>query len=227
MTKLPNIAIDGPAASGKTTVARLVASRLGLVYLDTGAMYRAVTFQALQRGLDLADQAALEELSCGMRLDMEPDPESAAGHRLLVDGVDITAELHSPEVSRAVPRVASVPGVRRDMVRRQRLKSEQGGVIMAGRDIGTVVLPEARLKFYLDADLAERARRRLGDLLSEGRDFSREEVSRQLRERDDIDSSREDSPLRVAEDAERLDCTAMSAEEVVDLVVARFQESSR
>ncbi len=225
MTRLPNIAIDGPAASGKTTVARLVAGRLGLVYLDTGAMYRAVTWKALQDGLDLSDEAGLEALSRGMHLDLRPDAGSAAGHRLLVDGTDITAELHSPEVSRAVPRVASVPGVRRDMVRRQQLKAEQGGVIMAGRDIGTVVMPQARLKFYLDADLAERARRRCADLVAEGRTFSQDEVSRQLQERDDIDSTRNDSPLRPADDAERVDCTACSAEQVVDLVVARYQEA--
>ncbi len=224
MTRLPNLAIDGPAASGKTTVARLLASRLGLVYLDTGAMYRAVTWKALRQGMDLSDAAALEALSRGMRLDMRPDPDSAAGHRLLVDDLDITSELHSPEVSQAVPRVASVPGVRRDMVLRQQSMAEQGGVIMAGRDIGTVVMPQARLKFYLDADLAERARRRRADLVGEGRGFSQEEVSRQLQERDNIDSTRNDSPLRVADDAERLDCTTCSAEQVVDLIAARYRE---
>lgn len=224
MTRLPNLAIDGPAASGKTTVARLLARRLGLVYLDTGAMYRAVTWKALQQGLDLADEAALEALSCGMHLDMHPDSESAAGHRLLVDGQDITSFLHSPEVNKAVPRVASIPGVRRDMVRRQRQQTERGGVIMAGRDIGTVVMPEARLKFYLDADLAERARRRCADLAGEGRAFSQQEVAGQLEERDNIDSTRNDSPLRVADDAERVDCTALSADQVVELIEARFRE---
>jgi cytidylate kinase len=187
-------------------------------------MYRAVTWKALRQGMDLSDEAALEALSRGMRLDMRPDPDSAAGHRLLVDDLDITSELHSPEVSQAVPRVASVPGVRRDMVLRQQSMAEQGGVIMAGRDIGTVVMPQARLKFYLDADLAERARRRRADLVGEGRGFSQEEVSRQLQERDNIDSTRNDSPLRVADDAERLDCTTYTAEQVVDLIAARYRE---
>ena len=227
MNKLPNIAIDGPAASGKTTVARMLAARLGLVYLDTGAMYRAVTWKALQQGLDLADESSLESLAGGMHLAMEPDPTSSAGHRLLVDGHDITGELHSPEVSHAVPRVASVPGVRRDMVRRQREKTEGGGVIMVGRDIGTVVMPDARLKFYLDADLEERARRRRLDLEGEGRGFSQDEVARQLEERDSIDSTRNDSPLRVADDAVRLDCTSRSADQVVDDIVERFERARR
>lgn len=224
MSRLHNIAIDGPAASGKTTVARMLARRLGLIYLDTGAMYRAVTWKALQEGLDLGDHQALEATAVGLHLDMEPDPDSSAGHRLLVDGQDITVHLHSPEVSRAVPRVASVPGVRRDMVRRQREKAEQGGVIMVGRDIGTVVMPDARFKFYLDADLLERARRRRVDLEGEGRAFSHQEVARQLEERDNIDSTRNDSPLCVAQDARRLDCTTRTAEQVVEDIAALYQQ---
>lgn len=216
----PNIAIDGPAASGKTTVARLLAGRLGLIYLDTGAMYRAVTWQALRRGVDLTDGPGLEALAAGLGLDMQPDPSSAAGHRILVEGRDITADLHSPEVTQAVPRVASVPGVRREMVRRQQVKAAEGGVIMVGRDICTVVMPDARFKFYLDADLAERARRRQRDL---GADFDQAQVEAQLQERDALDTNRDDSPLCQAAGAERLDCTTMSAEQVVESIAALYE----
>lgn len=219
----PNIAIDGPAASGKTTVARLLAGRLNLIYLDTGAMYRAVTWKALQTGLDLADAPALEGLAEALRMDMQADPTSSAGHRILVDGRDITAHLHSPEVTQAVPRVASVPGVRREMVRRQQAKAAEGGVIMVGRDIGTVVMPDARFKFYLDADLAERARRRQRDLEAEGRGFSHGQVETQLQERDAIDSGRDDSPLCMAAGAERLDCTSMSADQVVEYIAGLYE----
>lgn len=219
----PNIAIDGPAASGKTTVARLLAGRLKLIYLDTGAMYRAVTWKALQTGLDLGEGPALEDLAQELRMDMQADPTSSSGHRILVDGRDITSDLHSPEVTQAVPRVASVPGVRREMVRRQQAKAAEGGVIMVGRDIGTVVMPDARFKFYLDADLAERARRRQRDLEAEGRGFSQGQVETQLQERDTLDSGRDDSPLCVAAGAERLDCTSRSAEQVVEYIAGLYE----
>lgn len=227
MHRRPNLAIDGPAASGKTTVARLLARQLGLVYLDTGAMYRAVTWKALQDGVSLNDEAALVALAEELDLGMEPDPSSSTGHRISVEGADITGELHLPEVSRAVPKVASVPGVRRELVRRQQELTSGGGVIMAGRDIGTVVMPDARLKFYMDADLGERARRRQRDLAEEGRPYTVEEVATQLRERDGIDSSRDDSPLRPAEDAELLDCTRLAPQEVVGRIVARYQQALR
>lgn len=222
--KNPNIAIDGPAAGGKTTVAKILASHLGLVYLDTGAMYRASAYEALKNGIDIHDSAAVEKMTVAMHLDMQPDAASAAGHKMIANGEDITSELHSPEVSTAVSVVAAIPAVRRDMVRRQQEFAARGGVVMAGRDIGSVVMPNAELKFYLDADLKERARRRFADMQASGRDITLEEVEQQLAERDYQDSHRADSPLCIAPGAEVIDCSKISADKVAAIIEKKYQE---
>lgn len=203
------IAIDGPAGSGKSTVAREVAARLGLDYLDTGAMYRAVAFEAIRREVEPDDAAAVAELA--RRLDL------TVADRVTVNGTDATAEIRSPEVTRAVSTVAANPEVRSELRRRQREWAEsRGGGVVEGRDIGTVVFPQARIKVYLTADDGERASRRSKETLEHDYD----QVAADLARRDHLDSTRAASPLVAAPDAVLLDTTSMSAEEVVERVLA-------
>ncbi|MEW6277238.1 MAG: (d)CMP kinase [Candidatus Eremiobacterota bacterium] len=220
-----NIAIDGVAASGKTTVARMVAARLGLVYLETGAMYRAVTWEALQRSLDLHDEGAVARLSQQLSMRLTPDPSAPVGYRLFLQGRDVSHQLHTPEVSRSVSLVARIPAVRREMVRLQKEMAREGGVVMAGRDIGTVVLPDAPLKIYLTASLDERARRRWAELAQNGTTTDLAALRQDLEERDRMDSSRADSPLEQAPDAEAIDSTDLTPDQVagriVELALAR------
>ncbi|MDO5296446.1 MAG: (d)CMP kinase [bacterium] len=213
--KLPNIAIDGPAASGKTTVARLLARRLGLVFLDTGAMYRAVAWLALKNSADLSNDGALTDLAenCDMRI--KPD-DGELGYALELNGLDITARLHEPRIDQNVSAVAKVSGVRRNLVQRQQKMAENGGVIMVGRDITTVVMPEAEFRYYLDASVEERARRRYLELQQQGESITEAEVLEQLKERDYIDSHRSDSPLYLAEGVRRFDSTGKTIDEVVE-----------
>lgn len=210
------VAIDGPAASGKSTTARMAADRLGFLYLDTGAMYRAVTWKALQDGIDPDDAAALEELVGRVRLDLADDP---SGARVLVDGEDVTERIREPRISREVSRVSRVPAVRRAMVAAQRSLGERGAVVVEGRDIGTVVFPGAAVKVFLAASIDERARRRREELLRAGLDQAFDELRDEIRRRDELDSGREDSPLRQAEDAVRIDTTGLTVEEQVERVV--------
>jgi cytidylate kinase len=202
------IAIDGPAGSGKSTVAKAVASRLGMSYLDTGAMYRAVAFKAIRRGVDPEDAALVAKLAEDMELEV-------AG-QVVVDGVDATIEIRSPEVTRAVSIVAANPDVRRELVRRQREWGiEHNGGVVEGRDIGTVVFPGAPVKVYLTASDEERAQRRSQELL----DLHYDEVAADIAKRDHVDSTRAHAPLTVAEDAVVVDTTSRTVEEVVDLVL--------
>ncbi len=202
------IAIDGPAGSGKSTVARAVASRLGLDYLDTGAMYRAVTFAAMRRGIDPDDVDAVARLSRDIDLEV--------AETVVVDGVDATIEIRSPEVTRAVSVVAANPEVRIELRARQRewAASHDGGVI-EGRDIGTVVFPEAEVKVYLTAEDAERASRRSKEML----DLHYDQVAADIARRDHVDSTRSASPLSAADDAVCLDTTGRGVDQVVDAVL--------
>ncbi len=224
------IAIDGPAASGKSTLAQRLAAHLGYAYIDTGVMYRAVTWAALQRGIPVTDENALTRLAETLDLDILP-PTVADGrpYTVLVEGVDITWALRSPEVDAAVSQVSTYPGVRRALTQRQRQLGLRGRVVMVGRDIGTVVLPEADLKLYLDADLETRAWRRYRELQERGETVSFEEVLETMRQRDALDRGREVAPLRPAPDAIVLDTTAMDIEEVFQrvlaLIEARCQET--
>ncbi len=210
------ITIDGPAGSGKSTLARRLARELGLLYLDTGAMYRAVTWKALEAGTDLEDDAALTVLARGMRLDVSGSPD---GTRVTVDGRDVSEEIRTPQVTGATHHIARVPGVRARMVQLQRDIARRGSVVIEGRDIGTVVLPDAEYKFYLDADIKERARRRHWDLEAIGQAATREDVERDVRARDERDRTREIAPLRVPNGAVILDCTSMSVDEEVAAVM--------
>lgn len=210
------IAIDGPAGSGKSTVARQVAARLGLPYLDTGAMYRAVAFEAIRRGIDPDDVATVAELTRQMEIEV--------ADRVMVNGTDATVEIRGPEVTRAVSVVAANPEVRREMVLRQRewAAAHSGGVV-EGRDIGTVVFPEAELKVFLTASEEARADRRTKEML----DRNYDEVAADLARRDRIDSTRAASPLSAAADAVVLDTTEMSADRAVDRVLSLVDERLR
>ena len=199
------VAIDGPVGSGKSTVAKAVAARLGLDHLETGAMYRAVAVAVLRRGIEpTADDPALAEVARAVRMEV--------GERLVVDGVDVTEELRRPEVGQAVSVVAADPGVRAELVRRQReWVAERGGAVVEGRDIGSVVFPDATLRVYLTASEEERARRRGGD-----------EAADDVARRDRVDSSRAASPLVVADGALVIDTTDRSVDDIVDDIVGRM-----
>ena len=204
------IAIDGPAGSGKSTVARGVASRLGLAYLDTGAMYRSVAFAALRHAIDPADDDRVGAVARAIRLDMETDGS------VHVDGFDATIEIRGPEVTRAVSVVAANPAVRAELRERQRRWVEQsGGGVLEGRDIGTVVFPDADLKVYLDARPEVRAARRSREVT----DLSYETVAADLARRDALDQGRDDSPLSIPNDAVVVDTSELGIDEIVDRIV--------
>jgi len=205
------IAIDGPAGSGKSTVGRHLAARLGLRYLDTGAMYRSVAFAALRLGIDPDDARRVADLVVAI--------EISVGDVVLVDGIDATIEIRGPEVTRAVSAVAANPEVRAEMVRRQKAwAQEHGGGVIEGRDIGTVVFPDAELKVYLTASEAERARRRT----QEAADLHYEAVAADLARRDRVDSTRAVSPLATADDAIVVDTTGRTVDEIVDELFAQL-----
>ncbi len=209
------IAIDGPVGSGKSTVARRVAELLRYTYLDSGAMYRALAWKALERGVPLEDAAQLEALAADTRIDLEA---GRGGMHVRVDGADITRAIRTPEVSEATSRISVYPGVRRLMVAEQQRAGRRGGVVMEGRDIGTVVFPSADLKIYLDANVEVRAERRLRELQARGESLSLEQMQEDVRERDQRDKSREASPLLRAPDAVLVDNSAMDVEESARLV---------
>ncbi|MFL7791646.1 MAG: (d)CMP kinase [Anaerolineae bacterium] len=225
MTIVSTIAIDGPAASGKSTVGELLARRLGYLYFDTGVMYRAVTWAALDRGIPIEDEAAVVALAGDLHIDVAP-PTAGDGRQytVLADGVDITWEIRTPAVNANVSPVSAYPGVRREMVRQQRRVAQGGRVVMVGRDIGTVVLPDADLKIYLDASVEERARRRWAEEQARGENSDYETVLASMRRRDQIDSGRETSPLRAAEDAIVLDTTELDIDGVMAEVARLIEE---
>lgn len=216
MMKKANIAIDGFAGSGKTTVAVELARQLELVYLDTGLMYRAVALQCLREELDPSQDAVLAELLRRFDLKMEVVARPHPTCRMILGTEDVTDELHDPRVSALVSVVAACSAVRRDMVARQQAFARRGGVIMVGRDIASVVLPDAELKIFLAADLTERARRRALELAAKGKHLTQQEVEKELSLRDKMDSERADSPLLCVEGARQLDTTGRSVTEIVD-----------
>jgi cytidylate kinase len=210
-----HVAIDGPVASGKTVAARALAAALGHLYLDTGAMYRAAAYLALHYGVDLDNERAILALLEHHRIRLVPDERTSAGYRVEVDGRDTGTRLFDPEVSSAVSTVAALGGVRTAMVAEQRAIADEGPVVMAGRDIGTVVLPDARFKFYLTASVDERADRRAKEFAERGIDVSLAEVREQIEERDRLDRNRTVAPLRPANDAVIIDSTALQAGDVI------------
>lgn len=217
------VAIDGPAGSGKSTVARRLARRLGWQYLDTGAMYRVLCLVALEVGISLDDADRLVELLG--ELDLEMDFHDGAG-RIRVNGRDVTGSIRDPRIGDRVSRMATHAGVRAAMVERQRRIGRLEPTVVEGRDVGTVVFPDARHKFYLDASLEERARRRFEQLRDRGRDdVDQREVLREMRRRDERDSTRESAPLRAADDAQRVDTTDLSVDQVVARLLTAIDSS--
>ena len=219
------IAIDGPVGSGKSTVARRVAELLGYLHLDSGAMYRAVALRAAQAGVPLEDAAGVERVAREVRIDMQME---GAERRVFVDGEDVTDSLRGPEMSQQASQVAIVPGVRRILVTHQQRMGAAGRIVIEGRDIGTVVFPQAGLKIFLDADAEVRARRRWLEYEQKGVRIELAPVMEEVRERDRRDRERAASPLRRAPDAVYVDCSAMESEEVARLIamLAREREAA-
>ncbi len=220
------MSIDGPAGSGKSTVARRLAERLGLHYLDTGAMYRAVAVAGMRAGADLDDDAAMSEVAATSRIEFEHDTGSMLPTRVLLDGDDVTREIRTPQADEAVSRVARLPGVRKVMVARQREMAARSDLVVEGRDIGTVVFPDADVKVYLTAAPEERAGRRHAELVERGEDIALDEVLAQMQSRDHADATRKDSPLTVAEDAHELDTTGLTIDEVVEAIATLVEEGA-
>jgi len=209
------IAIDGPAASGKSTLGLRLAVSLGYLFFDTGVMYRAVTWAALQRGLEIKDEEAVTQLAETAQIDVRPSSQNdGRTSDVLLDGVDITWETRRPDVEASVSPVSAYRGVRQALASQQRRIGQRGRIVMVGRDIGTVVLPEADLKIYLDASAEERARRRYEEILQRGGKADYEQILAGMRKRDEIDSTRSFSPLQAAADAVILDSDKLNADEV-------------
>lgn len=218
-----NIAIDGPAGAGKSTVARLVASQLRYVYVDTGAMYRAVTAMALERGILPEDEEAVSRLAQQLRIDLRPGDE---GQLVYADGEDVTSKLRTLEVNRNVSRVAAYEAVRTKMAEEQRRMAQAKGVVMDGRDIGTHVLPDAELKVFLTATPRERALRRFREM-GEQAELSLDQLEQEIAERDRMDAEREIAPLLQAPDAKFVDSTGRTIDQIVDEIVEWGQAASR
>lgn len=217
------VAIDGPAGAGKSTIAKLAAEKLGYAYIDTGAMYRSVAWKFLQAGKPF-DEDFISGLSKTMLIDFKPE---AKINRVFVDGTEVTDAIRTPEVTAIVSRVAAIGAVREAMVDQQRRMGEAGGVLMDGRDIGTVVFPNAQLKIFLTASVEERARRRYAEMVAKGQQVDLQQLQADIAERDKQDSERAISPLRQAEDALLLDTSDMGISEVTERILQLVQERAQ
>lgn len=217
------VAIDGPAGAGKSTIAKLAAEKLGYAYIDTGAMYRSVAWKFLQTGKAF-NEDFISGLSKTMLIDFKPE---AKINRVFVDGTEVTEAIRNPEVTAIVSRVAAIGAVREAMVDQQRRMGEAGGVLMDGRDIGTVVFPNAQLKIFLTASVEERARRRYAEMVAKGQQVDLQQLQADIAERDKQDSERAISPLRQAEDALLLDTSDMGISEVTDRILQLVQERAQ
>jgi cytidylate kinase len=217
------IAIDGPSGAGKSTTARLLAERLGYLYIDTGAMYRAVGWKASREGIDPADERRLEELCRRIEVVIRQD---TGGARFYVDGQDVTAEIRTPEMGMLASAVSKSPSVRARLLTLQRALGANGGVVMDGRDIGTVVFPGADVKFFLEAGAEERGRRRYLELREKGMDVDLDRITREIRDRDRQDSSRALAPLRKADDALLIDSTGLPIDEVLKIMLTGITKAT-
>lgn len=213
-----NIAIDGPAGAGKSTVAKLVAAKLGFIYIDTGAMYRALTYKAIKMGIDLQNENQLSELLGNTEIKLSTD------EKVYLDGEDVSPFIRSEEVTNSVSFVASHSHVRREMLQRQQKMATSGRTVMDGRDIGTAVLPNAKVKVFLSATVEERAKRRYEENLSKGFSSDFEQLKREITLRDKRDSERETAPLKKAIDAIEIDTTSMSINDVVSSILKIVEE---
>jgi len=217
------IAIDGPAGAGKTTTAREVARRLGFKYLDTGAMYRTIALHVLRQGCDLSNPDEIARIAEDADISIEFIDGT---QKTCLKGEDVSELIRSPEVSKVVSPVSEVPAVRRRMVALQRENGKSGQNVVEGRDIGTVVFPDAVLKVFMTADIEERARRRLSDFSRSGIDSDIQKIAADIEERDGRDSNREDSPLSRADDAVLIDTTSLSFEDQVEKIIQNFREKT-
>lgn len=220
-SKKPIIAIDGPSGAGKSTLSKLLARELGLVNIDTGAMYRCVALAAARRGIAPDDATALKALCRDLHIEFVP---SGDGERVLLNGEDVSAAIRTPENSLLTSRVSACPAVRRAMVGLQQELGREGGVVLEGRDIGTVVFPEADVKFFLSASAEERGRRRYEELRARGIDVDPDQTIAEVRARDAADSAREHAPLQQAADAVVVDSTAKGIAEVLEEMLAVVRE---
>lgn len=218
------IAIDGPAGAGKSTVAQLVARRLGYVYIDTGAMYRAVAWAADKRGVKATNQDEIAQLTRNLAIDLHYEGEVL---KVTVDSSDVTEEIRTPRISQMVSQVAQIAVVRLAMLQLQREMASAGGVVMDGRDIGTHVLPLAEVKVFLTASIEERAKRRWLELKNKGFDTDYEQLKHEIAQRDKMDSERTIAPLRQAADAVLIDTSNMSINEAVDAIIKLYEEKNR
>ncbi|AZV44158.1 (d)CMP kinase [Peribacillus asahii] len=224
MNKKISIAIDGPAAAGKSTIAKIVAEACHYIYVDTGAMYRALTYKALQQAVSIMNEEDLFTLLMETEIELQP---SEHGQLVFVDGQNVTSDIRTHDVTNSVSEVAKHRLIREEMVRRQQLFAESGGVVMDGRDIGTHVLPNAEVKIFMIASVEERAERRHQENIKKGFQSDIEQLKKEIAMRDKLDSEREVSPLRKAEDAIEIDTTSLSIQQVVDRIMSLVQERTR
>ena len=220
------IAIDGPSGAGKSTVGKSLAKRLGYIYVDTGAMYRAVALKVKEKSVELEDEMALYSLASSLRIAFVTEEEET---HVLCDEKDVTEAIRSPEISRLASDISKRKGVRQALVQKQREMGREGGVVLEGRDIGTVVFPHAEVKFYLDAETEERGRRRFKELIGKGIQVNFNETLEEVVERDHNDMERDLSPLRRAEDALFIDSTSRSVDEIVEQMfsIVKAKEKKR
>ena len=212
-----NIAIDGPAGAGKSTIAKLLAAKLGILYLDTGAMYRAVGLKALNTGVDIADASAVEKMLVDTKIDVK---QEGGVHHVYLDGKDVSVDIRENRVSKAASDISAVPCVRYKMVELQREIAAKCDTVLDGRDIGTFVLPNAEHKIFLTASAEERAKRRYAELKAKGSDLTFEQIKEDILKRDYNDSHRALAPLKKADDATEVDTTSMTIEEVTEKLCA-------
>lgn len=222
--KIKAVAIDGPAGSGKSTVARLTAEKLGYRYIDTGAMYRALTFKVMSSGTDLFDEESIVAAAEKASIDLPPSEERGEAAKVFLDGLDVSDAIRTMEVTVNVKHVCKLPGVRKKLVAMQRqMAIESDGAVMEGRDIGTVVLKDARHKFYIDASFDRRVERRFNEIKAKGGVVDKKAVAEDLKHRDHTDRTRDVGPLKKAPDATLIDTTDLDVEEVVGIIVAHVK----
>lgn len=221
MTRKLIVAIDGPSGAGKSTLSKALAKRSGYINIDTGAMYRSVALLASQRQIDIEDEIALGQLCAELTIEFVREAQQ---ERVIVNGEDVSQQIRTPEVSLLTAKVAAQPVVREAMVRLQRRMGEAGGVVLEGRDIGTVVFPNAEVKFFLSATAQERGRRRYEELLAKGASVELQQTIAEVEERDAADSAREHAPLKRADDAIDIDSTTLSIEQVLDFMLQIISE---
>jgi CMP/dCMP kinase len=215
------IAIDGPAAAGKSTVAKVVAERLSYIYIDTGAMYRALTLKCLNEKIDLENEIEVTKILPKTSIELLP---SEKGQQVILDNINVSEEIRTSKVTNNVSLIAKLSSVREEMVKRQQILAEDGGIVMDGRDIGTHVLPNAEVKIFMLASVEERARRRYEEEISKGYSSNLDVLKKEIAARDKIDSEREFAPLRKAEDAIEIDSTSLSIDEVVTKIMNIAEE---